>query len=1090
MAQQIDDSVEPDDPPARPRRRILRRILGVFLLLLFFALAVAWFWREEIADSFIKDELDKLGLEASYQIESIGPRRQVLTNVVVGDPAQPDLTIARVETSLVPRWPLAGIGRLRLVEPRIYGQYVDGQLSFGALDPLIFPEETGEPFAFPDMNLLIEDGRGLIESEFGDVGLKLEGGGNLQDGFSARLAAVSEELSLDGCEAGEVTFVGSAFVDAERPGLSGPIRIGSLDCPGIAFSSRELALTLDAQLDRNLDGLEGVASLSAGATRFADSTVDGLAGDSQFSWRDDALTSGYDLQLSGLSSPQLLADSLGLDGSARSREGFVRIEVEADVSGSGIRRGPMIDAAFANAEDAAGTTLAAPLLERFRQGLSSETPGSELLASFTVRSSDDELSIVVPEANWRGGSGSTLLALSRFQYSVANGGRGRFSGNFSTGGRNLPRITGRMESSADARDTLLRLRMAEYGAGTSKLAIPELLVTQRNDGSMVMQGDIMASGPVLGGTVTNLALPVSGNFSNKGILELWRDCTVIAYEGLVVSSLTLERQEHSICPVEGDAIVHVGPDETRIAAAIPDMRLEGLLGETPIQISGQALSLDLPDGIVGEQLTVLLGSPGYENRFEIGELVLDPAMGLGGTFARTDTYLASVPIDVLGASGNWRYMFGQLALTNASLRIEDRVAVRELKDDGEVVELQPRFEPLIARDAWLTLSGNLIDAEASLREPRSDNLVATARIRHDLGLEEGSAVLSISQLEFGDDLQPDTLSYYALGLVANAYGKIDGSATIAWDSETLASKGEFSTEKLDFAAAFGPVDGVSGTIEFTDLFNMVTAKDQVLNIQSFNPGIQVDRGSLQYEIRPDYLMVIHGGSWPFIGGTLEIEPTSTYLDRAEPRRYTLKLTGIDAAMFVQQLEFGNIAASGRFNGRVPLVFDKDGGRIDKGQLTSLPPGGNLSYLGSLQYEDMGAIANFAFQALRSLDFTEMDVFLDGSLAGEIVTRVRFEGIRQGEGASRNIITRQLARLPIRFNVNITAPFQELINLPSQLSDPSLIRDPRELGLLDEDGNPIQRQSAPAEVIIRPENEPGEDTDDEGDIQPSESENGS
>jgi hypothetical protein len=170
------------------------------------------------------------------------------------------------------------------------------------------------------------------------------------------------------------------------------------------------------------------------------------------------------------------------------------------------------------------------------------------------------------------------------------------------------------------------------------------------------------------------------------------------------------------------------------------------------------------------------------------------------------------------------------------------------------------------------------------------------------------------------------------------------------------------------------------------------------------------------------------------------------------------------------------------------VFDKDGGRIEKGQLTSLPPGGNLSYLGSLQYEDMGAITNFAFQALKSLDFTEMDVFLDGSLAGDIVTQVRFEGIRQGAGTRQNVVTRQLARLPIRFNVNITAPFQELISLPSKLSGAALAMDLRDLGLLDENGNPIQRSTPEPTVIIRPEDPPQGDTGDEAGIQAPESEN--
>jgi hypothetical protein len=56
--------------------------------------------RERIADDFIADELARYGIEATYEIERIGGRRQVLRNVVVGDTDRPDLTVERAEVCI------------------------------------------------------------------------------------------------------------------------------------------------------------------------------------------------------------------------------------------------------------------------------------------------------------------------------------------------------------------------------------------------------------------------------------------------------------------------------------------------------------------------------------------------------------------------------------------------------------------------------------------------------------------------------------------------------------------------------------------------------------------------------------------------------------------------------------------------------------------------------------------------------------------------------------------------------------------------------------------------------------------------------
>jgi hypothetical protein len=175
-------------------------------------------------------------------------------------------------------------------------------------------------------------------------------------------------------------------------------------------------------------------------------------------------------------------------------------------------------------------------------------------------------------------------------------------------------------------------------------------------------------------------------------------------------------------------------------------------------------------------------------------------------------------------------------------------------------------------------------------------------------------------------------------------------------------------------------------------------------------------------------------------------PTKLQLGGAAVRRFELRLSGINAAKLITHMEVSNLAATGQFDGRIPLVFDQNGGRVVNGELVSRPGGGSVSYVGELTYRDLTPMANLAFRTLRDVSFKDMRIWLDGDLAGEVVTRVSMSGLRQGKGASRNFLTRQIAKLPLQFNVNIRAPFYQLIGSLRSLYDSSYIGDPREKGL--------------------------------------------
>lgn len=1018
-------------------------------LLVIFGLAflALWIQRERIADDIIGSELESRGIEATYDIERIGGRLQVLRNIVVGDPEQPSLTIERAEVIVRYRFGWPEIDRIRLTNPRLYGTWIDGTLSFGALDPLVFTGEPG-PFEFPDFALDIYDGRALLETDYGPVGIRLAGEGHLRGGFAGELAATAPELALGECELAGTTLFGTVGIDAERPTFSGPLRLQSLECGDGAVELARTTLDAEARLDRDLAGFEGTLSGETRAATLAEAAADALLLESELSFRGGELTASYEFTGEGLAHPQAQLASLSAEGTVRAGDGFDWLRLQTDFSGAGVRPGGGFEEAIAEAAESADGTLLGAVLRKLRGGLLREAGGSTLAGQASFRRTGEVMSLVIPQATVTGGSGQRVLSLSRFQYGDSGGGLPRLSGNFATGGRDLPRIEGRIQRRGIAGFTA-RLAMATYEAEGGSLAIPSLALVSEGE-RLGFSGRAVLSGDLPDGHAAGLLLPLSGNWSSESGLAMWRQCTEVVFDSLRFANLTLQRNRLTLCPPRGRTMVRYDDAGLRIAAGAPSLDVTGQLGETPIAVRSGAVGFAYPGTLSARELQVTLGPSETATSFAVENLTADFGDRVSGRFAGTDVRLYAVPLDLLGAEGNWAYVDGRLSIADGEFRLVDR-------------QEAARFEPLVARGATLALEDNLITAEAALREPESDELVVEVDLRHDLTSGNGHADLAVPGITFDPGLQPTDLTPLALGVVANVSGTVTGTGRIDWDEDGVTSTGSFSSDSLDFAAAFGPVQGASGTLVFTDLLGLTTAPDQRIMVASINPGIEIFDGEIGIELRGGEVLEVTGGTWPFMGGTLTMRPVTLNLGISEVRAYILEIVGLKASQFVQRMELENISATGTFDGTMPLIFDQDGnGRIEGGRLVSRPPGGNVAYVGALTYEDLTPMANIAFDALRSLDYTRMTVAMDGPLTGEIVTRVRFDGVSQGEGATSNFITQRIAQLPFRFIINVRAPFYQLITSIKSMYDPAAVRDPRDLGLIDEFGNPIRNETTGTE----------------------------
>ncbi|WDF73856.1 intermembrane phospholipid transport protein YdbH family protein [Novosphingobium sp. KACC 22771] len=1018
-------------PPARGRSRLRasrgRQLALAGAGLVALGLGMVWADRLSIADAVLRRELVRLGLAANYKVVELDTRHAVLTDVVVGDPAHPDAVIPRVEVWAGVVGFTPAISRVDLTSPRLFAAMRNGQISFGALDK--FMQGGGKASGLPTMDLRISDGVMALSTPAGGVGAVVSGRGNLAGGFGGALAVSAPHLRGGGC-AGGGRLIGRIAVRGGAPMLDGTAYLLPASCGAVRLGASQIGVK--GKLAPLLDGGDVDLALRTGALDMPGARIGAITGPLRLALRDSAVNAmgrvaAHDLAITGLA-----AKEVGIEGRLRAPLTMARMDGDGTISGRGVVPDKTSYAALAKARRGAAGTLAEPLIARIESSLRKETPGSRLDGRFNLHASEGRVSFVAPLLRLIGQSGMPLLDGDRLTLVKNAGAKPSFTGSLRTAAPGLPRILAEIPKKGGP----IRLSMAEYRADNgAALALPRIEIVAKGS-EIRWRGEAVASGALAPGVkVAGLRLPLDGVGGAQGA-RLWASCVPISFAGLEANGLNLSAGKVAACPLSGPVLV-LDRGGWRAGVRLAGLDLNGRMGDSPLRLNSGAVELRAgagrDAGLSAQNVAVQLGRPGEGTSLKLASVTAQMGPGAAGEFKGLEGSLAAVPLLIQNGAGQWRYADGTLALSDVAVQVSDAV-----KPD--------RFAPLVAHNASLTMKNGVIRADALLREPKGDRQIVQVAITHDLAGAKGFADLTVDGLTFDAKLQPDQLTALALGTIANAAGRFDGTGRIDWADGKVTSRGRITTQSFDFAGLAGPVKGVAGTVEFTDLLGLVSAPHQTLRIGSINPGIEATDGKVRFTMHPGYLLEIEDARWPFLDGEMEMRPTTLQLGGAAVRRFELGLSGVNAAKLITHMEVSNLAATGLFDGRIPLIFDQNGGRVSGGELISRPGGGSVSYVGELSYRDLSPMANYAFRTLRDVQFREMRIGLDGDLGGEVVTRVSMKGLSQGKGASKNFLTRQIAKLPLQFNVNVRAPFYQLIGSLRSLYDSNYIGDPRDKGL--------------------------------------------
>ena len=1037
-----------------------------------------WTQRAPLAENFVNRELGKMGVRARYDLVDVGLRTQRIENVVLGDPARPDLTAKWVEIDLGFAGFSPSVAALRAGGVRLRGALRGSQLSLGELDKFRDPASTA-PFSLPDIDVTLNDARVSLATDYGPVGLAIEGSGGLQDGFAGRLGAAMPHARFADCRMTNGTALLAVTIRAGEPGFQGPVKGAALDCPGERITVAQPRADLDMRLSAALDQWKGGVELSAEAARVPQGLAAaprlGLKGGGKF----DAMKGSFVLLSKALAGAGAKAGSVRANGRWRFAQAGKRLSLGVDglLTARDVRHESFRSAG--GLRTGAQGTPVGPLLAKLADALDAAGKGNSVAARFAFAQEGDAGRLAVTAADLSSRSGARVALGDGSRMSVQwPGMQGRatewaLDGSATMDGGGLPKAALRLTRKADG-GASGQLFMDDYAAGNARLAIERLNFTVASGGGTRFVTEARLDGPLGDGEVKGLILPIEGRIGHDGAVAVATACTPVSLTSLQSGGVTLGRTRLTVCPERGALLTY---DRSGLGGGgvVRAPRIEGRMGSSPMRLVAQALRFGVArPGFSAIEPELRIGAP--EAPVLLRAASLDGAMergGLAGRVAGGSGQIGAVPLLGSDLAGAWSFRNGVLDLKGGLLVSDAAVPAR--------------FNPMRSDDFSLRMANSRIDATGTMSEPRTKRAVLTAKVDHDLGKGAGQADIAVAGINFDGQLQPDDLTRLALGVVANVRGKVEGEGHVRWNARGVASDGVFRTAGTDLAAAFGPVAGLSGEIRFTDLLGLVSAPGQEAHIASVNPGIEATDGVVRYQLQAGQKVHVEGGEWPFSGGQLVLLPTTMDFSADSERYLTFRVIGLDAGSFINKLELENISATGTFDGIMPLIFNAQGGRIQGGVLVArqqglpaliMPEGvlptipcdparqsGTLSYVGPVTNEQVGAMGKIAFDALKDLQYKCLSILMDGWLDGEVVTNVVFNGVNRAPvGNAPGGFAGSFVGLPFLFNVRVQAPFRGLLSTAKSFVDPSTLVSEK---LGDDYQQQLSNQKVSVGVAVKP-----------------------
>jgi len=1046
----VTETEQPQIRARQSRGRALARGLAIALLLVLVVGVAAWLGRRTLAREAVVFWLERRGVAAEVRIDRL-ELDGLVGAVTLGDPRDPQVVAPRIEVdwTVGAPWRAGGLGpkptRIRLVGPTVRARWTGRRLSFGQLDPLI-DEFARRPARTDEVGpvILLEKATVRLESDWGRT--TMLGDARVADGRLASLRATLPAADYrDGAR-----FVRGASGRISLATASGRTRfdlaltIAEADLPGVRGAGFDLtARGAAAYPDVGRRAADGPARLhmTLAADRLETGGWSGrdVSGDVDFV--GEAAGAGAALTLTGLTTADLTASAL--DGAVQARGARVQASgaqtrlafddgaplwrldgpmsvVAASVAGEGFSlRG--LDAASTGltvggrggAWEASGPTLI--------RAMRVET-GGLTLTGMTSRGALD----VVADGPLRLAATGALTAS-----------RGRWPLLGAPARDDVPELGTLKRALSDFSLSAPAYRLMIAQGGTTLDAPQGLTIRPRGGGTTTITS---AGGPVL------IAAPGAGP---RGAFDL-----AMSGGGLPEARVRVTGWRMTGAGVQAD-----------------------LTGRAALNFGlGRGVTLDAAGRLAttpaGLTFTTTRCTPLTVDRLELGENdVIDVAGGL----CPTGRPLVTV------ADGGWR-VDGRLTDVSArapflALRFEAAqgpltvrgtpggLALTAGVESARMIDATDplRFHPLqasgraaLAADRWTGVF-DLADGDVP---------VGRLTLAHDGPSGVGGVDVVSEDLTFAEGgLQPSDLTPLGADLIRSPVsGRVRFDGRIDWTAQPDggSSGGLLTLDDLDFDSPAGPVEGLSGQIQLTNLAPIETAPDQTVTIGKVAALTDATDLALAFDLNKATLN-LDAASVAAAGGTVTLEPTALPLAPDQPWSGVLLLDRIQIGDLISPTGLADrVAVDAVVSGRVPFTWTPgQGATVQGGSLYSVQPGrlsiqrealSGLDAGGGGEAMPPGTVEQLAYQAMENLAFDELTAAMDSTDGGRLALRFHILGrhdppvrqeLRLGwlELIRRDFLNRTDLPLPSDTGIDLTLDVD--LNINELISDLLAIQRARE-----------------------------------------------
>ena len=362
-----------------------------------------------------------------------------------------------------------------------------------------------------------------------------------------------------------------------------------------------------------------------------------------------------------------------------------------------------------------------------------------------------------------------------------------------------------------------------------------------------------------------------------------------------------------------------------------------------------------------------------------------------GVLAADGAYAGRVVIDTLGFARGKRAM----AATGIAIRLTTgaglaapvaRITVEALSD----VSPAP-VSGSYAVAATVRQTGDRVAYRADIGGLGMRRLAVVAG-SHDFAQRAGHAELSIPDIALGPaGVQPDAV-IPALSAVRNVAGRIGGEARLAWRKERVTGRAKLRLDGIGGETDDGSVEGISGTIVFDRLFPPSTAPGQLLRIRKIDAGVVLTDTSIRFALKPSGVLRIERADAALAGGkVIVVAPAIDPV--AEKARATVTLQGVRLEKILGLVDLGDVHATGRIHGTVPIRIAGAKIAIDGGALAAR--GGGVLRFKSEQAKQVlktgGRQVVLMLEALEDFSYERLRVDIDKSPAGDAKVMLRTLG---------------------------------------------------------------------------------------------------